>query len=215
MLSKKFIFISIVSLLVFYSSTLIVYRFIESKDVYSQYEEIYYNDALEQDGDYFVYFYQDDCAYCMSIKSEIEDVFSKDELYLVDLGSKRNEDCWYDWEAHHEMYDIKIGEIVGGEEVYYNQTDEEFLAETHTDALGNEINYSIDSGKEYQKTNPTADINGIYAVNNTAQISLETEQEKISVAGTPTILEVSNGEVVGYYYGIDPVTELMEKEGGK
>ncbi|GEM01518.1 hypothetical protein SAMN05421839_11246 [Halolactibacillus halophilus] len=81
--------------------------------------------VFNQDGEYFVYFWQEDCGYCQEIEANISDYEDSGliPLYVVDMTKAANLEIWYDWEAHHEANDVMIGYIEAGEEVYEKEPD--------------------------------------------------------------------------------------------
>ncbi len=82
-------------------------------------------EVFEQDGEYFVYFWQEECRYCQEIEAEIKDYEDNGRLplYVVDMTKDENLNLWYDWEAHHDENDVVIGYVEDGEAIYETEPD--------------------------------------------------------------------------------------------
>ena len=112
--NKRWIILSGVVLVIFIG---LIYLFNTNQ---SKRDFITTSDVFDQDGDYFVYFWQEECWYCQEIEADIKDYEDNGQLplYVVDMTKAANLEMWYDWEAHHEANDVVIGYIEAGEEVY-------------------------------------------------------------------------------------------------
>jgi len=111
--NKRWIILSGVVLIILLS----IYFFNTNK---TKHDFITAPDVFDQDGEYFVYFWQEECRYCQEIEADISDYEDNGSLplYVVDMTKAANLEMWYDWEAHHEANDVVIGYIEAGEEVY-------------------------------------------------------------------------------------------------
>lgn len=112
--NKRWVFLSGVVLVIFIG---LIYLFNTNQ---SKRDFITTSDVFDQDGEYFVYFWQEECWYCQEIEADIKDYEDNGQLplYVVDMTKAANLEMWYDWEAHHEANDVVIGYIEAGEEVY-------------------------------------------------------------------------------------------------
>lgn len=130
------------------------------------------------DEEYMVYFYQDSCYYCQELKPAIMDAQAAGmKLYAVDMAADENVDLWYDWEAHHEMYDEEIGEVVDGERVLY---------EGKSEADYQSAEWRIQEIEDK-----------VVATHNNAYANMEpTSADEIEIAGTPVLIHIKNGELV-------------------
>lgn len=45
---------------------------------------------MQEESEYYIYFYKDDCSYCDNIKSEIEEFSLENTLYKINLSKKKN-----------------------------------------------------------------------------------------------------------------------------
>ncbi|WP_112182370.1 hypothetical protein [Paraliobacillus zengyii] len=162
-------------------------------------ERINYQDTFSQEtDDYLVYFWQNSCVYCEEVEPEVIDFIQNKEtaLLLVDMQDANNQSSWYDWESHHEEYDIKIGEVKeNGEE----QLSEDVLLEDYTEDT--DILWEIKVNEDDE----------IIITHNTPYASTEpATADDIEITGTPTMIQVKNGEFVAYANGLEEVRALLE-----
>lgn len=77
---------------------------------FSKEKEIPFQAIFEEKKDHFIYFYKEDCSYCIAIKKEISDFFSQTEIpyffikdvpssqfkkdYLSSIGARKSEDVY-------------------------------------------------------------------------------------------------------------------------
>ncbi len=152
----------------------------------------------QSDQNYLVYFWQEGCKYCIEVESDIV-TYANDSsipVYVVDMKKEANFHAWYDWESHHEKFDVVIGKITDGKEVYEDGID---LTDYTNDS---EINWSIE---ETEDKKIIASHNTPYP--NTAPNSTE----ELEIVGTPTMISVQNGAFDSYYFGVDEIRSLMTK----
>lgn len=132
----------------------------------------------QKDEEYVVYFYQDSCYYCQQLDPTIvEAVQSGIKMYAVDMKAEENMDYWYDWDAHHEKYDVEIGEVVDGKQVLYDGV-------SKTDYQSEEWKIEEVDGK-------------VVAVHNDAYANFSpTSAQEIQIAGTPVLIHIKDGNLV-------------------
>ena len=150
----------------------------------------------QSDDEYLVYFYQDSCYYCELLDPTIVQADqARLTMYRVDMAAEENLDLWYDWEAHHEEYDVEIGEVVDGERVLYEGVSE-------ADYKSDEWRIvEIDDKVVATHNNPFVDFNPNSA-------------EEVEIAGTPVLIHIKDGKLVrmtgGYSESEAYLTELLE-----
>ncbi|MCT2537749.1 hypothetical protein NC661_12630 [Aquibacillus koreensis] len=161
-------------------------------------KQIPFQDTYNQpENAYIVYFWQSDCKYCTEIEDDVLAFVKKSStpVYLVDMKEQANSEAWYDWEQHHQQYDVIVGEIVEGEEVIYEEVDLNSYAED----------------PEVHWTFLTNDSNQIIASHNTAFANDAPQQfNEIEVTGTPTMIKVTNHTFDQYVVGVEEVSTLLE-----
>ncbi|WP_226037261.1 hypothetical protein [Aquibacillus saliphilus] len=149
--------------------------------------------------DFIVYFWQDSCKYCEEIEDDVIKYAndSNTALYIVDMLKTNNQQAWYNWETHHQKYDVVIGKLVDGEEKINDGIDiEDFQNETL-------VSWSFNTNQK----------NDIIATHNTPFANLEPQNaEEIEITGTPTMIRVINGQFDTYAVGVDGIKALLSVE---
>lgn len=171
MKQKKIIgVISLVSLFTIISLILISLLSTNDEDVING-EEIF-----NLEGEYVVYFWQENCRYCQEIEDDI-DAFKEDRplpIYIVDMTKSENRFLWYDWEAHHEENDRMIGYIEDNQTIY--------TEDPETYLNNQEIQYDIvEEGDHVIAKHQTAFYN-----------ATPTELAELDIVVTPTLLYVGS-----------------------
>ena len=147
------------------------------------------------EGDYAVYFYQDTCSICKEFEPILIDEVTqqKTPVYVVDMKRPDNTTAWYDWEAHHEKYDIVIGKVLGNGEILNE-------GESRDD-------YPSEDGWVIKTEG-----DDVIATNNKAMNNKNPQSaEELEIAGTPTLIRIIDGKVVAYGEGIDENSAILEK----
>lgn len=160
-------------------------------------EQINYQDSFSQsDEDYLVYFWQEGCYYCEVIDEEII-AFANDAtipLFVVDMHQSANQNAWYDWDNHHELYDEKIGDVVNDEHVLFPDIDlDDFAQDT-------EVNWQI----EVNESDELIAVHQTSFPNTTAESA-----DQIEISGTPTVIHIKDGNLVDYTIGPVGAVELL------
>lgn len=175
------ILIVVISLIYIYNTNQTTHAFISAADVF------------DQEGEYFVYFWQEECRYCQEIEAEIADYEENGRLplYVIDMTKADNRNLWYDWESHHEANDVVIGHIENGETIY----------ETDPDIYLNdpEVQYDI-----------ITEDDTIIAQHQTAFFhSAPTDLASLDVVTTPALLHVS--DTTQLVVGVEETLALLEQ----
>ncbi|GGM41848.1 hypothetical protein GCM10011351_29950 [Paraliobacillus quinghaiensis] len=162
-------------------------------------DKIDYQDTYTQDeGDYLIYFWQEGCSYCEEVAPDIIE-FAQDAdmpIRIVDMQAPNNHDAWYDWETHHEEYDVKIGEVVDEEE----QLNEGVELTDYTEDA--EVFWRIGINEQDE----------IIATHNTPYGNTEpATADEIEITGTPTLIQVKDGAFSAYANGPEEVRNLLEE----
>ncbi len=132
----------------------------------------------QTDEEYLVYFYQDTCYYCELLDPTIAKAYATGmTMYKVDMAAEENVGLWYDWEAHHEEYDVEIGEVIDGERVLYEGVSESDYASAEWAIREIEDKVVATHNNAYANFNPTS-------------------ADEIEIAGTPVLIHIKNGELV-------------------
>lgn len=142
---------------------------------------------------YLVYFWQEGCYYCELIEDEIETYQESGEalLYTVDMRDERNQFLWYDWDEHHATYDEVIGEADEDEYIY-------------------DVDPSIYTDDEDTEWEIIEEDNQVIAVHRTPFFNRDPQTvEDLDIIGTPTLVEVRNGEIYALFIGNEPITDRI------
>ena len=133
---------------------------------------------LQADEDYLVYFYQDTCYYCELLDPTIVEAYGSGlSMYAVDMAAEENADYWYDWAAHHEEYDVEIGEVIDGKRVLYEGVSEADYQSAEWSIKDIDDKVVATHNQAYANFNPTS-------------------ADEIEIAGTPVLIHIKDGELV-------------------
>lgn len=151
----------------------------------------------QSDDEYLVYFYQDSCYYCDLLDPTIVEADQSGlTMYRVDMAADENLDLWYDWEAHHDEYDVEIGEVVNGEQVLYDGVSKGDYHSDEWNILEIEDKVVATHNSPYVDFNPSS-------------------ADEIEIAGTPVLIHIKDGKLVrmtgGYSESETYLTELLEE----
>ena len=159
---------------------------------------ITYQEAFSQNREeYFVYFYNTNCSFCQELEPYLMELHRAGvPIYVIDFTEPANASVRYDWDAHDERHTTVVGEIVDGEEVWF----EEFNPDDFTGQDGWLV---------------SANENQLVAVLGRAELN-QTPQtpEEIEVSGTPGMMHVVNGRAVGVVVGVDESRAMLERYSG-
>lgn len=158
-------------------------------------KHINYKDAFDQkEEDYLVYFYQENCGLCQEFGPDLVQAYAAKQanVYVVDMLADENNEAWYDWAGHDEKYTKVIGEVDKGVETFYEGESREKYPPFN--------GWTI----KQQETKLVAILNK--AQNNKAPKT----GEELDISGTPTLIHIKNGELVGYGEGIDEARSVLE-----
>lgn len=181
-ISTAIIILVIVSLIFIFNTSKTEHDFITSSEVFNQ------------EGEYFVYFWQEECRYCQEIEADIQDYEENGRLplYVVDMTKPDNRELWYDWETHHDVNDVIIGYVEDGEE-FYEEDPEVYLNDS-------EIQYELIIEDEQ-----------IIAQHQTAFFNPSpTELDSLDIVTTPALLHVS--DTTQLVVGVEETLALLEQE---
>ncbi|MCL1950558.1 MAG: hypothetical protein FWF59_12585 [Turicibacter sp.] len=158
---------------------------------------INYQEAFTQEpAEYFVYFYNTDCSFCQQLEPSIMEAHRAGvPIFVVDVRDPRNNNVWYDWDGHHEQYDVVVGEIIDGEEVFHDDFDAADFPEGDWSfaVVGTEI--VAQYNRAYNNTNPTS-------------------PEEIDISGTPSMMHIVNGQAVAFDIGVEQAKQMLASYSG-
>lgn len=143
----------------------VVYMNFSTFELYADAEHASYDQVFDESLPTVYYYYQDNCGYCNSIKTQVTDFYEaaeangKVQVKLINMTYSENADAWYDFDSLEETYG--------------------------SDATPADDPYYIRDPK------------------------LMVDVDDIKITGTPGMIYVVDGEVVGYGMGIDSF-EIME-----
>jgi len=159
---------------------------------------INYQDAFNQaPAEYFVYFYNTDCRFCQQLEPFLMEAYRAGvPIFVVDVVDPANASVRYDWVAHDERHTTVVGEVVDGENVWF----EEFNPE---DFSGDEGWIVTPRGDELVAMLDRAVFNPTPAT-----------PEEIEVTGTPSMMHVINGRAVLVDIGVDESKAMLASYSG-
>ncbi|MBE5064043.1 hypothetical protein INF30_12345 [Lachnospiraceae bacterium DSM 108991] len=213
-LSKLFAFVSALIMTVTLGAG--TARAAEATDPYPEIEKIATSEILEQNEDsYYVYFYKANCPYCNEVKEAINEFAAGGgEIYAVDYGVLSNRVNGYDWTEVAAKYNKKIGWIdnEGRKNYLPGESEEKYLNNTEVNMYGKVIRYQITEINEYNVDQfEGAEIGDIYTDVQTPEIDYASVKDTadLVIAGVPTMLHVSNGEIDGFYFDSVEIAALL------
>lgn len=157
---------------------------------------ISYTETFNQDpSEYYVYFWQESCSYCVEFEPYLVDAANDGvPIYVVNMPD--NVEAWYDWDGHHEIHDQVIGQIVNDVEVFDEEID---LAD-----------YPEEDGWRV-RTHPDDESTLIARLEKALNNQEPQSAEALEIAGTPTLVRIVNGRLVGYSEGVALGDELLQQ----
>lgn|GEM_PF-1377954 len=161
--------------------------------------QIAYAETFSQDAEeYFVYFWQSDSEEAATFDPYI--MYATMEgvaVFVVDMNDERNATAWYDWGAHHAAYSRVIGEVIDGEYVLF----ESYSEQDFPGDRGWKIVDHYGDGDVWARLNEPR-------VNRLPQ-----RPESIGITGTPTLIRIADGRLVGYNTGASSAKSLLVQYG--
>ncbi|MBB6713131.1 thioredoxin domain-containing protein [Clostridium gasigenes] len=191
-------------------------------EIYDKIPSINFSQIFTQeDEEYVVYFYKNNCPYCIMIKPDLQHYADKNNyknVYTANMDNFENKHGWYDMKIHHERYDIEIGEIdANGNVVYYEgESAKKYTNGDIKTEDGKVIDYRMffadEANYEGYKKNANVNIqrNKVYAADFTKRINLK-DNEAFKIIGVPTAIKVKNGKVSEYYQGASSVQNFFNR----
>ncbi len=187
-------------------------------DPFKSYQKISAENILNnaEDESYYVYFYKTNCPYCENIESAIRDYAkAHSTLYFVNIEENKEKFKSFDWKTFHSKNDIEIGKINNGKiEFYVNESEKKYTQYNQTDIYGKVKRYKIvEADEDYIKLNKNAKKGYVYASLQTPNIDYYnlTSKDRITLAGVPTMLHVTNGKIDQFYFDDVEIGSLMER----
>ncbi|EOL41590.1 hypothetical protein RV11_GL000965 [Enterococcus phoeniculicola] len=187
---------------------------LSKNDVENKFETIQANQALniKQTGNYYVYFFNQDCGYCKDVEDKIDRKFTNNNLFLVDMKKSENKSFEYNWEEHRKKYDKVVGEVIDGNRKFFTGESEKKYKSPITDKQFGQVSYELVNGDKYVKFDSSANPEAIYAVDMTPRLNVSIlNSSGLKIGGTPTLIEVKKGKIVKYMHGYE-VNHFLEGE---
>ena len=191
----KKVIIGLVGLLVVGGVASLLWPSINSTNdlTFINYQDVF---SLEHD-EYFVYFYNEDCRFCIELEPYIMKAHRAGvPIYVVDMVDPANANAWFDWDAHHALHTTVVGEVVDGEEVYAEDFDPAQFPEEEGWAI-------VPQGEQLVARLNRADFN-----------RNPQSPEEIEVAGTPSMIHIVNGQGAGFDMGVAESRRLLATYAG-
>jgi len=158
---------------------------------------IAYSEVFDQEPEeYFVFFWNATCPASQQFEPfALEASEAGVPIFIVDMADPANQGLWYDWQLHHEIHTVLVGDVEHGEVTFF----EGVTADDFPQADGWSMN-----------------IVGSYALmqmqfpQNNRQ---PTHLDELEVAGTPELLRVVDGIGVNQRIGVEPSQTLLGQFG--
>lgn len=185
---------------------------LSKNDVENKFETIQADQALtiNQSGNYYVYFFNQDCGYCKDVEDKIDGKFTNGTLFLVDMKKSENKSFEYNWEEHRKKYDKVVGEVIDGNRQFFTGESEDKYTSPIIDKKFGQISYELVNGDKYVKFDSSANPEAIYAVDMTPRLNVSIlNSTGLKIGGTPTLIEVNKGKIIRYMHGYE-VTHFLE-----
>lgn len=154
---------------------------------------IHYTEAFDQEPDeYFVYFWNAACPACQQFDPDVMDAHRAGiPIFVVDMANADNRSAWYDWEGHHEYFTTIVGDVENGQIVF-------------NDGMSGD-RFPTEDGWVINVVGTQAIAEMQQAQNNTRP----RDASEIEVAGTPELLRIVDGVVVGQSLNVEPGRSLF------
>lgn len=164
---------------------------------------------------YYVYIYRPDCPDCQALEKTVNDAVSyKSSLYFMNENENLNAIHKFDWKTFNTKNDREIGKIADGKIVYNKgESASRYLKTTKKDPYGDRIVYTIQKyNKAYARYNINAEPGKVYASITRPWIDYsQYKKGKLTLGGVPTLLEISKGKIVHFYYGNKEIKQVMKQ----
>lgn len=199
--------------------TFIFYKKITDNNPYNDFKNISINESLNQkDKSYYLYYYMKDCYYCNLIKEDMFNFAKKHKnIYFVDIDKYKNQRIKYDWESFNTKNDKEIGYSKDGKSITYyeGESEDKYLHTKEKNKYGKTKMYEIViADKEYKNENKNAKLGKVYAKEIIPEIDYSKYKygDKLIIAGSPTLLYVTNGKIDDFYFDSRDIGEYVRGE---
>lgn len=166
-------------------------------------------DFFEKDGHFYVYFYRDDCRYCLNVDKDIDKFAETNIVYKVDAELCQGVQN-YDWDKHEKQYDIEIGrKDDAGEIIFYDDLSEKDIKDIY-----DPLNYKIVWVNErYAELHSGKEVGKIYAVLTHPKLREDDlKEENFVLPAIPMMVEFENHQVKNYYFDDKEIIAYLESE---
>lgn len=173
------------------------------------YENISIKNFFQKDGHFYVYFYRDDCRYCLNVDEDIDKFAETNIVYKVDAELCKGVQN-YDWDNHEEQYDIEIGrKDDAGEIIFYDNLSEKDIKEKY-----DPLNYKIVCANErYAELHVGKEVGKIYAVLTHPKLrDDDLKAENFVIPAIPMMVEFENHQVKNYYFDDKEIIAYLKSE---
>lgn len=189
---------------------------LDNDDSYAFLKKASYEEILDIDEEYYLYVYLEKCPDCKEAEPYILEFASKANLYVLDIMNANNR-TRYDWQRHHEVNDIEIGNIKndGTIDYYSGESGKKYTSSTKLDPYGHKMKYSIKIADEnYLEDNKAAEIGKVYAVLKTPIINYSDIEDRkhIIIPAMPTMFHINSGEILEYYFDAPEIIEFIDTQ---
>lgn len=165
-------------------------------------------EMFAKEGNFYVFFYRDDCRYCANVETEIEDFANTVELYRADSGFYNTNK--YDWAEHEMKYDVEIGEIdENGKIVFYHDLNEKNIMDMYPP-----VHYNIVLATEgYVALHNEKEEGKVYAICTHPILNEnDLQSDNFVLPGIPMLVEFDDNRIVNYYFDDKEILHFLNSE---
>lgn len=185
------------------------------EDPYRNIKGISYSEALNGEGEYFLYIYLKGCPDCEKAEPYILEFAKKANLYVLDVEDATNR-TRYDWKMHHELNDVEIGitKEDGTITYYEGESEKKYLESLKLDPYGHKMRYEIKiADEDYINNNSKAEIGKVYASLKTPIIDYSNikDVQHINIPAMPIMFHIKSGNILEYYFDAPEIIDFLNK----
>lgn len=160
-------------------------------------QQISMNEIFNKKGKFYVYFYKNDCPYCINIDDDIKKFNNDNTVFYLNIDEAEEKMGVYDWNKHKVKFDVEIGEKVEATIKFTDGLNEDTIEKKYPFE-----NYMIKlADQKYAQFYQGIEVNKIYAVSTHPQLSEnDLEENNFVIPGVPLLVEFSNHKAVKYYF---------------
>lgn len=161
---------------------------------------------LQNEEEYYLYFYKSDCPYCQEVDEKILQLSKKETIYILDCNQEQNRGKKYDWTTSiHDLKQIGFIDDKGEKQFYAQENEQKYLNADVFNKYGKKQYYKVDVMTNEEDN----EIICVKMITPEIDYSIVDKWEDIVIAGVPTLLHVTNGKIDEFYFDSPDINKLF------